>query len=166
AIIKRVGRIYLYYALSSVATVLLVATAIKHGILNEFLGISTDHLFAEIVPSLLLISPPHLSAILVLYIILTVAVVPLMALARGRYQSFALATSAMVWALSQMFSNYTASLTHSLFLFFNPFAWQFMFAIGLTLGIDRESKQLVLQSLLRARWLRLLRGRWCLALCS
>jgi hypothetical protein len=59
----------------------------------------------------------------------------------------------MIWAISQIFSGYTASLTHSLFVFFNPFAWQFLFAIGVTVGIYKDSKQSILQNLLQVRWL-------------
>jgi hypothetical protein len=153
AITKRAGRIYIYYALSSILTILLVTAAIDYGVFNEFLGIATDQPLAEIASSLFLISPPHLSVILVLYIILTVVVVPVIVVAQGRYRSLALATSAMIWGISQIFSNYIASLIHSLFLFFNPFAWQFLFAIGATLGIDRDSKESVLQPLSRVHWI-------------
>ena len=63
AITKRIGRIYIYYGLSSVAMILLVTTAIKHGILSELFGIATDEPVAEISSSLFLISSPHLSVI-------------------------------------------------------------------------------------------------------
>jgi hypothetical protein len=153
AIAKRVGRIYLYYALASVAMILLVITAKQYGVLNESFGIATDQPVTVIVSALLLISPPHLSVILVLYIILTVVVVPAIVVAQGRYGSLALAASGMIWAISQIFSSNLASLTHSLFVFFNPFAWQFLFAIGVTLGIHRDSKQSTMQNLLQVRWL-------------
>ena len=42
----------------------------------------------------------------------------------------------MAWLACQFFSEYTAPLTHHLFL--NPVAWQFLFAIGVTLGIERR----------------------------
>lgn len=56
----------------------------------------------------------------------------------------------MAWLACQFFSDYMAPLTHRLFL--NPLAWQFLFAIGVTLGIERESKQPLWQNLLRLRW--------------
>jgi hypothetical protein len=153
AIAKRAGRIYLYYALASVAMILLVTSAMQYGVLNESFGIATDQPVTVIVSALLLISPPHLSVILVLYIILTVVVVPAIVVAQGRYGNLALAASGMIWAISQIFSGYTASLTHSLFVFFNPFAWQFLFAIGVTLGIYKDSKQSIMQNILQVRWL-------------
>jgi hypothetical protein len=153
AIAKRAWRIYLYYALSSVAMILIMTIAVKWGALNEHFGIATEQPLAAIASALFLISPPHLSVILVLYIILATVVVPTIVVAHGRYWRTVLGASGMIWVISQVCSSYTASLTHSLFLFFNPFAWQFLFAIGVTLGIDRETKQSILQYVLRVRWL-------------
>src|SRR5262249_49777513 len=78
---------------------------------------------------------------------------PAIVVAQGRYGSLALLASGLIWTISQIFSGYTTSLTHSLFVFFNPFAWQFLFAIGVTLGICKDSKQSILQTLLQIRWL-------------
>ena len=137
AIAKRAGRIYLYYALASVAMILLVTSAMQYGVLNESFGIATDQPVTVIVSALLLISPPHLSVILVLYIILTVVVVPAIVVAQGRYRSWRWHKRNDLGHFT-IFSGSTASLTHSLFVFFNPFAWQFLFAIGVTLGIYKD----------------------------
>src|SRR6185295_19537029 len=72
-------------------------------------------------------------------------------IAQGRYRNLTLAASAILWAASQVFPDYTAPLTHRLFL--NPFAWQLLFAIGVTLGIQRECDRPILPYPSRVRWL-------------
>ncbi len=150
SIIKRAGRIYLYYVLSSVAMILIVITAMKYMELPNSFGVSADQPMPAISSAVFLLSPPHLSGILVLYIIFTLIIVPALLISQGQIRNLMLAVSGMAWLACQFFSDYTAPLTHRLFL--NPLAWQFLFAIGVTLGIERESKQPLWPNLLRLRW--------------
>src|SRR5262245_12732605 len=136
AICKRLVRIYIGYALSSVAMILLVTAAMNYMSVVHDVGIAIEQPASAITSALFLITPPSLSGILVLYIVLTCLVVPPLIVARGRYQNLALGVSGFIWLVSQFTTEHVAFLTHK--LFFNPFAWQFLFAIGMMLGINRE----------------------------
>lgn len=136
---KRAGRIYFYYALSSVAMILLVSSALKYKGLQDPLGISLGHPLDEILSALLVIRPPPLSGILLLYIALTLFVVPALLVAHDRFKNLSLAASGLIWAGAQLFSESIAPLTH--YVYPNPFAWQFLFAIGVTFGIKKDSRQ-------------------------
>ena len=78
--------------------------------------------------ALCLISSPPLSGILVLYIMLTLFVIPPLLIASRRYLPLAFAASAMIWAGAQAFPAALAPLTHRWYL--NPFAWQLLFTLG------------------------------------
>jgi len=134
---KRAGRIYFYYALSSVAMILLVSAALKYKGLQDPLGISLGHPLNEILSALFVIRPPPLSGILLLYIALTLVVVPALVVAHDRFRSLSLATSGLIWAGAQLFSESIAPLAH--YVYPNPFAWQFLFTIGVTVGIKKDS---------------------------
>src|SRR5262249_99741 len=95
--------------------------------------------------ALLLISPPPGSSILLLYIVLTLVNVPAFMIAGERHCVLVLATSALIWAGSQFFSDF-------LVLSFNPFAWQFLFSIGIFVGVKWNSEQPILPSLAQLRW--------------
>ncbi|MBX9590308.1 MAG: OpgC domain-containing protein [Hyphomonadaceae bacterium] len=151
AITRRSWRIYLYYALSSIAMILLVTIAVRHYGVQETFGISTEHPFTAILLALSLISSPQLSGILVIYIALTLIVVPALLIAYPRHQGLALAISGLIWVGAQVFSAAMAPLTHRLYL--NPLAWQFLFAIGMTLGMRREARQPMLALPSQRRWL-------------
>ena len=64
--------------------------------------------------ALWLISLPPYSEIFVLYIILTLVVVPAFFIAGERYRLLALATSGVIWVGAQNFSDFLAPLTHHL----------------------------------------------------
>jgi len=149
AVSKRLVRIYIGYALSSVAMILLVTAAMYYMTVTDSVGIEAEQPADAITSALFLITPPPLSGILVLYIVLTCLVVPPLIVARGRYQNLALGVSGFIWVISQFTTEQAAFLTHK--LFFNPFAWQFLFAIGVMLGINREKKSPILRYLLAKR---------------
>lgn len=151
ALIRRAGRIYLFYALSSVAIILLVVFATRHLGLHSNLGVAANDPLRAISSALLLISPPHLSGILVIYIALTLLVVPALLAMQGRYRIPALVVSGLAWAACQFYPDAMAPLTQRLFL--NPFAWQFLFAIGVTFGAQKDLNQLVLPNSQLRRWL-------------
>jgi hypothetical protein len=146
----RTIRVYFYYALSSAAMILLIAAAADIW-KNEFRiddyvpGVMryTDPVMS-IWSALLLISPPGLSDILVFYIAMTLVAVPIL-LAGFRYSATAtLAVSALVWGGSQSFSGSLLSLEG--YWAINPFAWQFLFSIGMFFGTKRKSTLSDLQS--------------------
>jgi hypothetical protein len=137
AVTKRAVRIYLYYALLSVAMIIMVTTAVKYLELHETFRISTERPLRAIWSALSLTSLPMFVDILVLYIFLTTIVVPLILIARRSCLGCAVAVSGMIWLATQIFSAYMSPLTDR--FFFNPFAWQFLFVIGMTFGIRGES---------------------------
>jgi hypothetical protein len=151
SIAKRAGRIYIYYALSSGAVILLITAAAVFW--NEVLAGSLESPAQQIWSALLLISPPPLSGILVLYIVLTLVNVPAFMIAGERHCILVLATSALIWTGLQVFSDFLAPLTHPWLLdVFNPFAWQFLFSIGIFVGMKWDSKQPILPSLAQLGW--------------
>jgi hypothetical protein len=154
-IAKRAWRIYVYYVLSSGAIILLVTAAavfwkIDYEVVEGSVGIAVQHPFTAMWSALLLISPPPASGILVLYIILTLFVVPAFLIAGVRHGVLALATSGLIWVGSQILSDFMAPLTHRWWL--NPFAWQFLFSIGIFVGMKWHSKQPILPSLTQFGW--------------
>jgi hypothetical protein len=151
ALIRRAGRIYLFYALSSAAIIVLVVVAMHHLGMHDDQGIAADDPVRAVSSALLLISPPQLSGILVIYLALTLVVVPALLVMQGRYRIEALVVSGLVWAACQIYPAEMAPLTQRLFL--NPFAWQFLFAIGVTLGAQKEYSQLLLPNSQVRRWL-------------
>ena len=146
---RRAGRIYFYYIFSSAATVLAVAIAMKqNSSFTKYFGI--EHPLNAMWSALWLISLPPYSEIFVLYIILTLVVVPAFLIAGERYRLLALATSGVIWMGAQIFSGFLAPLTHHLIL--NPLAWQFLFVIGLFVATKRDFKQPTLLSRSQLHW--------------
>jgi hypothetical protein len=157
AVANRAARIYVYYALSSVAIILLVTAAgvfwkIDDEVFQQLYGSAVQHPFNAMWSALLLISPTPLSSILILYIMLTLFIVPAFLIAGERYCLLAIATSGLIWAASQFISDFAAPTTH--WLWSNPFAWQFLFSIGIFVGMKWDCKQPILPALpqLIIRW--------------
>jgi hypothetical protein len=150
SITKRAARIYIYYALSSGAIILL-ATAAAFFWQWDYEVLAGPQQLPTILSVLFLISPPALTDILVLYIGLTLINVPAFLIAGERLCALALGISALIWVLSQVFSEFMAPLTNA--WQFNPFAWQFLFSIGIFVGLKWDSRQPVLPSLAQHRWI-------------
>jgi len=147
----RAVRIYFYYALSSAAMILLITAAAdiwgNEFRIDDYSGVMkyTDPALA-MWSALSLISPSDLSDILVFYIAMTLVAVPILT-AGFRYNATAtLVASAFVWALSQSFSGSLLCLEGYWTRAINPFAWQFLFAIGMFFGTKRKSPLPDLQS--------------------
>jgi hypothetical protein len=85
-----------------------------------------------------------------LYIVLTLIVLPTVLIAGNRHWLLALVASGLVWLSAQAFADFLSPLTHSWYL--NPFAWQFLFTIGLIVGIKWDSRQPALSLVARHRW--------------
>lgn len=139
AVLRRAARIYFYYVLCSVVTIALLVTAARRFELVDSYGVATDTPLRAIASALLMTAPPHMSGILVLYMALTVIVVPVFVAAEGWHRPLALAVSALIWIACQLFPS-AMVVTPTPFL--NPLAWQFLFAIGVTIGIERGNGQL------------------------
>ena len=87
--------------------------------------------------AILLISPPDLPGILVLYLELTLFAVPVFLLIITRSKAAALLISGGLWMLAQFHPDLLPRLAdHS---YFNPLAWQFIFCIGMFVGTWYQS---------------------------
>ena len=72
-----------------------------------------------------------------IYLVLTAVVLPLFLWGAGASAVLTLTASGFVWAISQIYFNLLPHLTdHS---YFNPLAWQFLFSIGIFVGLQFNS---------------------------
>jgi hypothetical protein len=135
ATFKRVFQIYIYYLVASITTILLIAlsrdiVAIPSNH-QAFITLREDPLVA-IRSAIFLMSPPDLPGILVLYLELTLAAIPL-------------------YGLSQAYPDLLPHLAdHS---YFNSLAWQFLFCIGMFGGTLYNTDDVHLQTFQTRRWL-------------
>lgn len=149
----RVGRIYFYYVLSSAAMILTISIAMRqeslksyfHSNSNDYFVVAAQDPFGALGGALCLISPPRYAEIFVVYMMLTLVIVPAFLGAGDRYRLPLLAISGLIWAISQIFSDVILPLTNR--WYFNPLAWQFLFVIGLFVGSRYDTKQSTLSSL-------------------
>ena len=166
AITRRAALIYAYYLLSSIAIILILAGAagsIKNaGVTDQSLIVLRENLFSAIWSSVFLIAPPDLPAILVLYLVLTLVVIPLFLMGTMYSAALALAGSGFIWAISQFYSNLTPHLAND--SLFNPLSWQFLFSIGMFLGTRYNLDSSKLRSTQIFKWL--LVAAWAIVLGS
>jgi hypothetical protein len=134
-LVGRATRIYFYYVLSGAAMILLTMGAAILRNENASGVAKYSEPVSAIWWALSLISWPDLSDILVFYVAMTLIAVPIL-MGGFRYSATAtLAASGFVWLLSQIFSNRLLSLEDYWAInACNPFAWQFLFAIGMFFG--------------------------------
>jgi hypothetical protein len=131
AIAGRATRIYVYYVLASLATVLLV-TISGADIDTTLSAIARDPVHASWYTLGMLYSPP-VSGILLLYLPLTLIVMPLFFWGARHNAVAALCVSGSVWLIAQLFPQFGTVVTERTWL--NPLAWQFLFVIGLFFGM-------------------------------
>lgn len=153
-IIRRSMLIYGYYLLSSIVIILVLQAAsplIKNaGVVDQsFILLRGDPLTA-IWSTIFLISPPDLPGILALYIVLTLVVIPLFLMGAARNAALTLAASGFIWVISQVYSNPVPHLADHSYL--NPFAWQFLFSIGIFVAIKYDVDSSGLRSTTMLRW--------------
>jgi hypothetical protein len=148
SMLRRIARIYAYYALTTLVVVSLAILAMKYVGMREFYGFKAEETVRNFLRALAMAEPTPYAGILVLYIILTAVVVPAFVCAKGHAKFILLAVSALIWCASQVVD--TTVLTPN--LVFNPFAWQFLFAIGVVFGINREAGSPVLSRVDELRW--------------
>jgi hypothetical protein len=154
AIGKRALQIYVYYLLASLITIGIIAAS------RDVLTIPVnDQAFidlreaplAAILSAIRLTSPPELPGILVLYLELTVVAIPAFLLFPSRDYNLALIFSGLVWAFSQIHPDFLPRLAdHS---YFNPLAWQFLFCLGLFVGVSFTTGEKPFETLQNKGWL-------------
>jgi len=150
AILRRAAKIYVYYVVSCSVVITLAAVAAVIWNINaygELLSTSAGDPFTAMRLAMYMLSPPGTAGILVLYIILTSVVVPVFLIGTGRCGP--LVASGLLWVFSQNLPDFV--IPHD--WFFNPFAWQFLFVIGMFVGAKWDSTEPAMQILGRLNWL-------------
>jgi hypothetical protein len=132
----RALHIYTYYLITSLVIILLIAVSRDVIAIPEnhqaFIALREDPL-AAVKSAILLISPPELPGLLVLYLELTLFAIPMFLLIAARSSAAAaLLTSGGLWLLVQLNPDLHPRLDAS--HFFNFIAWQFIFCIGMFVG--------------------------------
>jgi hypothetical protein len=159
AALRRSLRIYLFYLLSGGSVIALAAMSPGLWSKPEFaytLGFAAKEPWPAIWNLVTMQSSPADSGILVLYIALTLFAVPLFLAASRHAPLGALAVSGCIWLMSRPLHDSSAFLIGGWYL--NPFAWQFLFSIGMYFGVtwDRPDYSCAAQSwprwLLPAAW--------------
>jgi len=159
AIGRRASLIYVYYVLASIAVIFILTIAegaIKNADVSQSFVVLRETPISAIWSTVLLTSPPDLPGILVIYLVLTAVVIPLFLWGAGTSAVLTLVASGLVWAISQIYPNLLPHLAdHS---YFNPLAWQFLFCIGMFVGlrcnlaIPRPATTQVSKGLVTAAW--------------
>jgi hypothetical protein len=134
---QRAARIYVCYVLTSLAIVALVGVT-RADINPALLAVASDPALGSWQVVVMHYSPP-VSGILILYLPLTLIVIPLLFWAARRHPAIALAVSALVWVIAQRHPELGAVFTER--TWFNVFAWQFLFVIGLVIGMQQSGGQ-------------------------
>ena len=135
----RALQIYIYYLIASLVTILVIVVSRDIAIPpnhQAFIVLREDPL-AAIKSAILLISPPELPGILVLYLELTLFSIPMFILIAARSRAAALLTSGGLWLLAQLHPDLLPRLAD--YSYFNPIAWQFIFCIGMFVGTWYDS---------------------------
>jgi hypothetical protein len=153
AVSRRTLQIYLYYLIASFVTILLITLS------RDVVTIPANHQAFialreappnAILSAILLVSPPELPGILVLYLELTFFVIPSFLLIAAHNRVLALALSGSIWIFSQIYPELLPRLAdHS---YFNPLAWQFLFCIGIFVGASYQDKAALLDRFRTPGW--------------
>ena len=131
----RALHIYTYYLIASLVTILAIAAS------RDIIAIPDNHQsfialrenpLAAIKSAIFLVSPPKLPGTLVIYLELTLFVIPVFLLIAMRSSAAALMASAGLWLLAQLHPDLLPRLADP--SYFNPYAWQFIFCIGMFVG--------------------------------
>ena len=133
---QRALQIYAYYLIASLATIMAIALSRDIVAIPEnhqaFIALREDPL-AAIRSAIFLVSPPELPGILVIYLELTLFAIPVFLLVAVRSSAAALLASGGLWLLAQLHPDLLPRLADP--SYFNPYAWQFIFCIGMFVGI-------------------------------
>ena len=132
ALSKRAIRIYAYFVLSGLAVLLLL----RHSHTN-FGGPLPGDFFSTVWLLLGMVWKPPFSSILLIYLPLTLIVLPLFFLGAAYNVTATLCASGLVWLIVQLSPQLGTELTE--FTFLNPLAWQLLFVIGLSIGVQNRA---------------------------
>jgi hypothetical protein len=142
AVAKRAAIIYMYYVLTSVAIILFKsATAysiLRAGTLDEAFVACANNPWSAVWSAIFLMEPPWLPGILVLYLALTIFVIPVFLVGTEQNAELTLVVSGLIWLASQL--HQFGDIWKTVFPYFNPLAWQFLFVIGMFLGVRYHSR--------------------------
>ncbi len=163
AIARRTVKIYAFYLATSIIVILLISAAGSLATArftdNPFVTLD-GNVGSAIWSAILLTSPPALPGILVLYLMLTSIVIPLFLLGAARSSALTLAASCIIWSIAQIYPDLSPHLAaHS---YFNWLAWQFLFSIGMFIGLQHGSGAPTFK--LMGSWL--LTGAWLVVIVS
>jgi hypothetical protein len=140
-VIKRASLIYVYYVLSSIATIWLIRVTakpiLKSATLDGSFFTNATSPFSAIWSAILLVEQQPFPGILVLYMVLTLFVIPAFLIGAKRSAALAVAISGCIWMIPQF--HRPGPVWPTLFPYFNPVAWQFLFSIGMFFGIRYRS---------------------------
>jgi hypothetical protein len=168
AITKRAAKIYFYYLLCNLIIIILAIAAADSITFWALTSIPKDPVNA-VRTTIELIGPSPYSSILVLYILLTLLVIPLF-LAGARYSaSMTLGLSGLIWIISQFYPNLVPDWIIHYFdpiawRYFDPIAWQFLFSIGMFIGTKYEAPPQLLVTIQRSRLV--LMAAWAIVIVS
>jgi hypothetical protein len=156
AIARRTAKIYAFYMVTSAVIIICIsaATASPSDFTHQpFVALTGDPL-SSLWSAALLMSPPALPGILVLYLMLTAIVIPSFLWLAQRDVRIALAVSAAVWVLAQFDPDLAPRFAEQ--SYFDWLAWQFLFCIGMFIGLRRGMTSPFTRSLqvllLRVAW--------------
>jgi hypothetical protein len=142
AVVKRTALIYMYYVVASVAIIWVKTTTagsiLRAGTLDEAFVACANNPWSAVWSAILLMEPPSLAGILVLYLALTIFAILVFLVGAERNASITLLVSGLLWLVPQF--HQFGSIWKTLFPYFNPLAWQFLFAIGMFLGTRYHSR--------------------------
>ena len=138
AIARRTAKIYAFYMVTSAIIIISIsaaATASPSDFTHQsFVALAGDPL-SSLWSAALLTSPPALPGILVLYLMLTAIAIPLFLWLAQRDGRIALAVSAAVWVLAQFDPDLAPRFAER--SYFDWLAWQFLFCVGMFIGLRR-----------------------------
>jgi hypothetical protein len=156
AIARRTAKIYAFYMVTSAVIIICISatTASPSDFTHQpFVALTGDPL-SSLWSAALLMSPPALPGILVLYLMLTAIVIPSFLWLAQRDVRIALAVSAAVWVLAQFDPDLAPRFAEQ--SYFDWLAWQFLFCIGMFIGLRRGMTSPFTRSLqvllLRVAW--------------
>jgi len=160
---RRTAKIYAYYMVTSAIIISLISAAATVAppdfVHQPFVTLTADPI-SSLWSAALLTSPPALPGILVLYLMLTMVVIPTFLWLARHDPRLALALSALVWLLAQLDPDLAPRFAEQ--SYFDWLAWQFLFAIGMFVGLRRGLPSPVTQT--TQTWL--VRLAWGIAIAS
>jgi hypothetical protein len=139
ALAKRTTKIYGFFVVTSALVIfaISVAASATHADFshNWYTTLTADPL-SSLWAAVLLKSPPALPGILVLYLVLTAIAIPTFLWLAQRDPHVALGVSAAIWALAQFDPDLVPRIAEQ--SYFNWLGWQFVFCIGMFIGLQRQ----------------------------